>query len=234
MPGLHIARHAGLRHATLMAVLVWLHAGATADDDAGWQLRHSDETTGTQVYLRERGLEVPEFRAVTRLPVRLSALVAVLLDSERMPEWVYRNRQVALVEGRGPMQGVSQVIIAMPWPLHDREAIVAWQLAQDAQTGVVTIEGRSAPDKLAPDARWVRMPSFESRWRFAPLADGAVDVRFEGHGDPGGSLALPLLRTFVDAAVWQAPLYTVNALRERVTRAEYREATLPFIREPAR
>ncbi len=218
----------------LLALLAWPQSAAAADDEAGWQLRHSDEITGTQVYLRARGPDVPAFRAVARMPVRLSALVAVLLDSERMPEWVYRSRHVTPVERSGPTQGVSQVIIAMPWPLADREAIVAWQLTQDADTGVVTIEGHSAPDKLAPAARWVRMPSFESRWRFTALPDGAVEVRFEGHGDPGGSLAHPLLRIFVDAAVWQAPLNTVNALREVATRIPYRDAVLPFIREPAR
>ncbi|MDH5539485.1 MAG: hypothetical protein OEY03_08785, partial [Rhizobacter sp.] len=67
---------------------------ARADDDAGWQLRHTDEATGTRVYLRDRGDEAPEFRAITRMPARLSTLVAVLLDTEHMPDWVYRTRRV--------------------------------------------------------------------------------------------------------------------------------------------
>ncbi|OGA98408.1 MAG: hypothetical protein A3E25_09290 [Burkholderiales bacterium RIFCSPHIGHO2_12_FULL_69_20] len=54
-----------------------------------------------------------------------------------------------------------------------------------------------------------------------------------GPRDPGGSLASPLLRGFVVAAIWEAPLQTVNALRHIVQRPEYRDAVLPFITEPA-
>ena len=77
------------------------------------------------------------------------------------------------------------------------------------------------------------MPSFESRWRLTPLPGGLVDVLFEGHGDPGGNLALAPLREFVNQSVWQAPWHTVNALREIVQRPEFSLAVLPFIAEPA-
>jgi hypothetical protein len=214
--------------------MLGLHPAAGADDDALWQLRHTDASTGTRVYLRGRGDLVPEFRAIAVMPTRLSALVAVLLDTDAMPQWVYRTRRVVRVEASAPTQGVSQVITAMPWPLSDREAIVEWRLTQDADTGVVLLEGRGAPDRLPPSQGLVRMPSFESRWRFAPLAEGRVEVLFEGHGDLGGNLALPALRAFVDAALWEAPLQTVNALRQMVERDEYRHASLAFVREPQR
>ena len=217
----------------MLASLMLMPLGARSGSDAPWQLRARDEASGAEVYLRTRGSEVNEFRAETRLRVRLSALVAVLLDNERMPAWVYRARQVRTLESHGPLQGLTQVIVGMPWPLQDREAIVAWQLMQDADSGTVTFEGRSASDAVPLDARYVRMPSFVSRWRFTPRAEGWVDVRFEGLGDPGGSLSFPLLRAFVNAAVWEAPLKTVVALREVVVRPEYRDSVLPFIREAA-
>jgi hypothetical protein len=232
----YLIPHAGRRRARQWAawlVLILHQATAHTDEAAGWRLRHTDETTGTRVYLRDRGDAAPEFRAVTRMAVRLSTLVAVLLDTDRMPEWVYRTRQVTRLGRLEPTKGVSQVITAMPWPLRDREAVVAWHMAQEPRSGTVTIEGRSAKTGLPQKEDWVRMPSFESRWRFEPLADGQVEVRFEGFGDPGGSLALPLLREFVNAAVWEAPLLTVNALRQMVVRDEYRRAVFPFIREPA-
>ncbi len=209
--------------------LVWAVAGLAAAQDAPWRLHLTDESTGTQVFLRERGTELPAFRATTRIDARVASLVAVLLDTDAMPEWVYRTRRVLRIEAASPTQGVSQVITAMPWPLLDREAIVAWTLKQDPATCAVDIEGRSAPERLPPTTGLVRMPSFASRWTFTPAGPGVVDVSFEGHGDPGGNLAGPLLRSFLAGAVQDAPLQTVNALRAMVARPAYRDARLPFI-----
>ena len=220
----------------------WHPAAAQTDAAPGppWQWRYTDPDRGTQVWLQDRGDLPPAFRASTRVKCRLSSLVALLLDRSAMPEWVYRTRSVRSLHQEGPTQGVSMVVTAMPWPLDDREAVVSWQLFQSPTTGVVTIRGghvepAGQPWLPAPAPGRVRMPSFGSQWTFAPVAGapGEVDVRFDGHGDPGGNLALPVLREFVHAAIWEAPLQTVNALRQMVQRPAYRDAVLPFIAEPA-
>jgi len=126
------------------------------------------------------------------------------------------------------------VITSMPWPLLDRESIVAWQLQQDPRTLAVTLMGTSMPDKLPPNPMRVRMPRFESRWELTPQPGGFIDIVFEGHGNPGGSLTFPLLRDFVNQAMWQGPWSTINALRDMVQRPEYRDTSLPFVLEPAR
>ena len=232
------ARTSGRRWLLLAAVLP--AAAALAQPESPWLLRHADPDTGTQVWLRDRGDQAPAFRASTRVAARLSSLAALLLDSERLPAWVYRTRSVQQLQQDSAQQGVSLVVTAMPWPLDDRESVVAWRLQQSASTLVITLSGRGVepagqPWLPEPAPGRVRMPSFASQWVFAPVAGsaGQVDVVFEGHGDPGGSLASPLLRGFVVAAIWEAPLQTVNALRHMVQRPEYRDAVLPFITEPA-
>lgn len=233
-----------LRGLVLLALLAgtspWRLALAQAPADAApWQWRVTDTDSGTQVWLQDRGDLPPAFRATTRIQARLSSLVALLLDRSAMPEWVYRTASVQLLHQDGPQQGVSLVVTAMPWPLDDREAVVSWQLRQSPANAVVSLSDHSVEPagqpwlpEVAPGR--VRMPSFGSQWVFAPVAGapGEVDVRFEGHGDPGGNLALPLLRSFVHGAIWQAPLQTVNALRKLVQRPAYRDAVLPFITEP--
>lgn len=210
-----------------------LGALAADGDVADWRLRHHDELTDTRVYVRERADGTPAFRAVTRMRARLSALTAVVMDAPRMHEWVYRTASAQRLEKDGPTRGVSLVVTAMPWPLWDREAIVSWALTQDPATGAVTLAGHSTPDRLPPPVHRVRMPSFESRWRFVPLEQGEVEVSFEGHADLGGNLAWPPLRAFVAASAWEAPLYTIDGLRRMVQRPIYQSAQLPFIREPA-
>lgn len=220
--------------ACCLAVLLGLVPPAAAQDDSGWQLRQEDEASATRVWLRDRPDGVPAFRATTVIDARLSSLAAVLLDGTRTQDWVYRAKQSVPLRRDGPTRGTTLVISSMPFPLRDRESVVEWEMTQDPATLVVTMAGKSTDDAPPPDPDRVRMPTFESRWVFAPRADGRVDVRFEGVGDPGGNLGLPIIRAFVAAAIWEGPWYTIRALHEIVRQPPFPQATLPFIREPAR
>jgi hypothetical protein len=232
MPALRRLLAASLGRVAGASALLLAHAVVQADTQAPWLLRHTDEATGTQVFLRDAADGVPEFRAVTHMHARLSALAAALLDTRLMPDWVYRTRSVVNIDLVSATEGYTQVIVAMPWPFDDREAIVHWHLAQDPTSGTVTMRGTSAPDKLPADPAYVRMPAFESSWMFTPLPGGDVEVVFRGRGDPGGNLASPLLRSFVGSAAWKAPLHTVVRLRDVVARPEIASAVFAFIREP--
>ena len=221
----------------IAALLVAAIAPQTASSDEPgepWLLRHEDAATQTTVHTRNRADAPPQFRAVTRLKARLGALTALLLDTERMPQWVYRTSEARSLASSAPTSGVALVVTDMPWPLNDREAVVAWRLEQHASSSEVVMEGHSAPH-LAPVAPGrVRMPAFESRWRFVPLAAGEVEVTFEGQAELGGNLGHPLLRDFVRSAAWQAPLHTIEGLRRMVQQPPYRDAVLDFVREPVR
>lgn len=233
--GLSPARVRGRGLACALALAITAPAPAPAQEtDAAWRLRETDPAVPVAVFLRERPGAVPAFRATTVIEARLASLAAVLLDATRTQDWVYRVRRAELLHGDGPTRGVSLVITGMPFPLADREAVVAWEMTQDPQTLEVTLAGHAAPDAPPPHPERVRMPAFESRWTLAPRDDGRVDVVFEGLGDPGGSLDSPLLRHFVGAAAWEAPWHTVRALHEMVRRPEYAQARLDFIREPQR
>lgn len=231
-----IARVSGL--CRWLLGLAWgcvaLALSAAAQDTRPWQLVQEDPATDTRVWLRERDGGVPAFRAATVIDARLSSLAAVLLDETRTPDWVYRAREAVVLRADGPTRGVTRVVTDMPFPLTDRESVVAWEMVQDPQTLAVTLSGRDAPDAPPPDPARVRMPTFESRWVLTPRTDGRIDVLFEGVGDPGGVLSLPLLRRFLDAAIWQGPWQTIRALREIVRQPPFPQAVLPFVREPER
>jgi hypothetical protein len=225
MPRLHLAPILAMA----LCAPAWAGCG---DDDPGWMLRAEDAATGTQVYLHDRGAgQFPAFCAVARWPVRLHSLMAVLLDGERMPEWVYRARRVARLSTQGSSAGVTRVVTDMPWPLSDRDAVVAWRIVPRAG-GAVEIVGEAAPERFPVDPKIVRMPSFASSWRLTPVGGGEVEVRFEGYGNPGGVLDSPILRAFVASAVWQAPLETMIGLRAMVDRPAYRQACAPVLELP--
>ncbi len=206
-------------------------AGGPLEEAEGWHLRHVDETQGIEIYQRDRPDHMPEFLAVTRVTARLSTLVAVLRDVQAMPRWVYRTREVQVLDGSGGMRGLVRVLTAMPWPLNDREAIVEWQWRQDPVSGEVRLDSTRSAQRAAPMDGVVRMPQFNSQWRFLPQPGGVVEVRFTGHGHMGGNLGTEPLRSFVATAAWLAPLETMRGLREMIQLPGYQNARVPFIRE---
>jgi len=222
-------------HAWWAAVSVFLLVPAWAQQDTTtWHLQREDEATSTRVWAGERADGVPAFRATTVIDARLSTLAAVLLDTSRAPQWVYRLREATLLRTDGPTRGVTLVVTTLPFPLKDRESVVAWEVTQDPQSLAVTVACRPSPEGPPRHADRVRMAVFESRWVFSPRPDGRVDVLLEGLGDPGGNLALPGLRHFALAAVWEGPWHTLLALHRMVRQPPFPQAELPFIREPAR
>ncbi len=205
---------------------------APPDDESGWRQRWRDDEADISIWLRDRPDGLPEFLAETRVRTRLQTLVALLQDTAAMPRWVYRTREVQVLEAPDLTRGLVRVLTAMPWPLSDREAIVDWRLSQQDSSGEITLEGRSAPQRAAPLAGVVRMPQFASTWRFVPRAEGWVEVHFAGHGHLGGNLSWPPLQAFVNSAAWIAPFETVRGLQRMLVQPEYRDARVAGIREP--
>ncbi len=200
----------------------------------GWQLWREDAGTETRLWFRRRPDALPALRATTVIDAPLLALAAVLLDAEHAHEWVYATREARRLESDGPLRGVTLFITGMPWPLADREAVVAWNMAQDPETLVVTLTGHSAPGLRPVREDRVRMTAFDSLWQLRPRADGRVDVLFEGFADPGGSLSHAALRRLVAIAMLEGPWHTLGALREIVRRPVYAQDGLAGPRAPSR
>ena len=214
----------------LAAVSVLYLPLASAAED--WQLKVADKEAGIEVFSRVNEQGYPEFRGVTRVQSRLNAFVALFKDFDRMPEWAYRIRKAELLEVISEMESYTYIVNSLPLPLYDRDVIVHSTIAQDPRTLQVIFHSIGVPDFAPKDDRYVRMPVVESSWTFTPLADGMVEVVFQGHGDPGGSLSSVLLAWFVRLSISEAPYQTMLEMKKRVARPEYQAARYPFIREP--
>jgi hypothetical protein len=210
------------------ASLVW---AGPAETEAGWHLKATDESQAIEVYVRTRADRHREFLAITKVSARLSSVAAVLQDTKAMPRWLYRTREVQVLEAPEPTRGLLRVISNLPWPLADREAVIEWRMAQDEATGEVRLDGVAAGHRAPPIEGTVRMPELESHWRLKPLPGGVVEVRLSGFGHLGGNLNFPPLRAFMSTSIWQAPLESLKGLREMVQLPDYRQAQVPAVRE---
>ena len=197
-----------------------------------WSLRKQDQELGVAVWDRETPEGYREFRGVTRVRSRLSALVALFRDTERMPEWLYRTQHVETLSWVSELETYASTTISMPWPFRDRDAVLHVQLSQDPESFAVRLVASAAPDFMPEIDGYVRMPVVHSTWRFTPLTDGRVEVEFSGYADPGGQLSKGLLNRFQANLVWQSPYRSLRALHQVIADPRYQAASIPGLKDP--
>tara|TARA_R110002049_G_scaffold302667_1_gene495971 strand:- start:329 stop:1150 length:822 start_codon:yes stop_codon:yes gene_type:complete len=213
----------------LSTQLTW----AAAPDDSPWQDEIVDTDNDIIVQSRTLAGKYTEFRGSTRLRTSLSSLVSLLRDVEHIPAWAYRTLLAMQLESISPREAIVYSVATLDWPFRDRDMVVRTRLHQDPVTLTVTVTGEALPDYLPLNPDYVRVPYMHSSWEFAPLGDGVVEVRFQGHGDIGGSLSDGLGQWFANMIIGEAPHKTLLGLRRAVQQPRYQQAEVTIIREPS-
>lgn len=196
---------------------------------ADWSLaRHAE---GIKVWTRDvSGYPLREFRAETTVHSTLAGLVTLVMDTEQAATWIYRTRRVDILQRNNrDATFVVRMVTDFPWPLTDRDAVVAGRIFQ-AGDGTVHIISQSLQDDSTPDdPALVRMRDFYGNWTFRPLPDGRVHVTMQGRADPGGTLP----HAIVNLLIHDTPFQTLRGLRRVIGQPRYQQSVQPTIREPA-
>lgn len=198
---------------------------AAADD---WRLDKTDASHQIRIYTRAvPGSPLREFRGVMRVQTSLTALVALIEDTRSAAQWVHQCRALEIIERFSPDEMLLYMVNALPWPLQDRDSIVHSRLTQHPDSGEVTIAMSVRNDVFPLSDDMVRVTQMQGRWHFLPQPQGWVEVVYQVHADPGGSLPDWL----VNSVVVDVPYHTLRNMQQRVLQPEYQQARLPHVRD---
>lgn len=207
--------------------LLLLSGLAVADED--WSLAR--DSNNIKVWTRlEAGHPVRTFKATTVVKSTVTGLVALILDTGNASSWIYRIDRVEVLRRDDEKASfVVRVVTDFPWPLNDRDVVVAGQIVQDEKTGSVHISSHTpAKGQYAEFPGYVRMSDFDGQWLFRPLPGGLVEVTMIGRADPGGIIPA----SAVNLIIHETPYYTLKGLRKVIGDPRYQKAQLEQIREP--
>ncbi|MDH1441058.1 START domain-containing protein [Pseudomonas sp. GD03721] len=188
---------------------VLLCATAVQAGERQWRLEREEE--GVRVYLADvPGSKYKAYRGVVTINGDLAAVKAAQEDVEGSCTWVFSCQQQRLLATR---DDVSELYtrFAMPWPVKARDSVIQVTTRTDAD-GSVTRLLKALPDRLPEERDFVRVQRVDGQWQLKPLADGKVEVAYEAHTEPGGSVPSWLANSFVV----DAPLQTLQGLRAKV------------------
>ncbi len=176
------------------------------------------------------GYPIRGFKAQTVVRSSLGALVGLIMDTDNIQSWGYRMKRMDILRRDDQAQTfVLRALTDFPWPLADRDVILAGSIVQDPKTLVVSIASHSIQDPAYPPySDLVRMPDMEGLWEFKPLGKGLVEVTMVGRADPGGAIPSGV----VNLVIQETPYMTLRNLRKAIADPQYQRLRLPQIKEP--
>ncbi|HUE92404.1 START domain-containing protein [Pseudomonas sp.] len=188
----------------LLGALLML--GVAQVQAAQWRLVKDE--AGIRIYLQQiPGSNFQAFRGVTRIGTDMSRLLALQDDVGAACAWVHACSEQRLLKHEGNLSWVYSRFHT-PWPVQPRDSILQVTTTHDAD-GRVTRTLLGVADYLPPQSGFVRVSKVEGFWNLTPR-EGEIEVIYQVHSEPGGSVPAWLANSFVV----DAPFNTLQGLRQ--------------------
>jgi hypothetical protein len=192
----------------------WLVVGlmcasvSVAHAEGGWKLAKDED--GIQVYLKPiTGSSYKAYRGVTTIRTDLKTLRGLQENVAKACEWVHECEEQKLLKHEGATAWTYSKFNT-PWPVTPRDSVVK-VTTREAGSGALRRELEGVPGYIDEQDGFVRVSKVEGYWLFEPKPDGEVQVTYQVHTEPGGSVPSWLANKFVV----EAPFNTLLELRKR-------------------
>ncbi|WP_279305929.1 START domain-containing protein [Pokkaliibacter plantistimulans] len=212
-----------LRQVSSWLALILLCGISTARAEP-WTLWRT--TNNVTVQYRQDNQHRFNVRAETELTTSLAAFVAMLQDTEHASDWISQVKSVTLLQHDSDQEDVVKTRFKGTLLVHERWAVTRSILSQDSHQ-VLTLSIHNRYDPQASETG-IQIRYLQARWTLTPLANGKVQIRYQGSIDPDGMIPGWLVRQHG----LQVVLETFIHLRQQIKLPRYQHAHLPFITEP--
>jgi START domain len=193
------------RIAVLCGLTVLLATTAQAED---W-VTAKDES-GIKVSLSEvAGSQYKAYRGVTVMKTTVAKLRALQEDVVGACAWIHECKSQKLLKHEGD-QSWTYTQFNTPWPVTARDSVLHVTTVAGAD-GSLTRKLEGVPTYLPEEKGFVRVTQVQGFWKFVPKGADQVEVTYQVHTEPGGSVPSWLANKFVV----DAPFDTLKALKER-------------------
>lgn len=194
------------RMAVLCGMTVLLASAAAQAED--WQV--VKEQDGIKVSLSEvAGSKYKAYQGVTVMKTTMAKLRALQEDVSGACAWIHECKSQKLLKHEGD-KSWTYTQFNTPWPVKSRDSVLEVTTVEGTD-GSLTRNLKGVPKYLPEEPDYVRVTQVEGFWKFVPKGAGQVEVTYQVHTDPGGSVPSWLANKFVV----DAPFNTLKALKER-------------------
>lgn len=213
-----------MRLITITTALTLSALALTSFADHDWKLEK--DADGVQVYTRVvEGSPLKEFKGITHLNTSLSSIVALLDDRTVAPSWIKDTKESTLLNKIDDSVSIAYNVTAAPWPVKDRDLVIKSVMTQNPETLAVRIELSAEKEGKAEQKGRVRVTQMHGHWEFNPENNGSVQVIYQVHADPAGSLP----NWLINSLVVDMPFHTLKNMQTKVQEDKYQNAVLTSV-----
>jgi hypothetical protein len=195
-----------------------------ASGQNNWKL--SAEKEGIKIYTSMvTDSKIKAIKVECDLNATPSQLVALVMDVNTAPDWVYHVKSAKLVKQISPAELYYYSEVSLPWPAKNRDFVAHLTVGQNPDTKVVTIDGPAVPGFVPIKRGIVRIDNSIGKWIITPLGPDQLHVEYSIHVDPGGALPAWLVNVFAT----DAPLQIFRSLKSQLQKPAYKNTALAFV-----
>ncbi len=188
-----------------------------------WKLKK--ERKGIKVYTRAvEGSGFKQFKGITEVGAPLSSIIGVLMDIDSYTEWSPKTAEARVLEKEGDHRTIHYIKTNAPWPVSDRDGIYTMNVQKTGNK--VKVDVGCKPTYLPEVEGVVRIQETAGGWELTPLQNGKVEVKYQVHSEPGGSIPSWL----ANSSVVDIPYETLTNLKEQVKKSKYQNLSFQFLR----
>ncbi len=211
---------------SLFVLIALFCSSFTTLDNSNWTLGKT--SNGITVYTRAYPKsEYKEFKGVMTVQATMSCLLAVMKDVDNYPNWFFQCPEAHMIKTLSFKEGYNYMTYKVPWPLDSRDMVIHYWVNEDMSDKSVTIKTVGEPNYIAAKADWIRVQELNGFWKFTPKGNGMIEVVYQLHLEPNGSIPAWL----ANSTVVDAPYNSMLKMKDVIKQAKYSSAKIAEIVE---
>ena len=181
-------------------------------ENHNWQLQK--DKSGIKVYTREvEGSSFKEFKALTIIAnSRLTRVLDIIFDVKNYDRLFPDCSDQKMLIEISKYHNIQYLRVHTPWPVSDRDNVTELQAHFSKDSSSVQVCIKLLPDYIEKKEGLVRLREGNGFWKLKQLDNNRVEVIYQYHSNPGGSIPSWLANSFVI----KHPYKTLQNLKERV------------------
>jgi hypothetical protein len=182
--------------------LCLLLAGPVAAETR-WQL--VKEGHGIRIYTAVSGpRDFKSIKAVAVFEGTLEKFIAVVLDIENQPNWVYGTRRSAILKKVSNREILYYVETDLPWPASNRDAVIRTRVKENQADNLLSVTAVGEPRAYPTQDKLVRVPHFSATWQVRTVGKNKLSLTYLLDVNPGGSLPPWIVNLFVTKGPYES------------------------------
>lgn len=193
-------------------------------NDSDWKLEKDKNGIKVLTHIPENS-KLKEIRMTSIADATLSQAIAVLLDVEGYPNWIYNCESAKVIEHPKDNEVIYYSVTNAPWPIDDRDLVVHNKIFQNPKTKVVFSQSEAKADLLPKIIGRVRITDMFGLWKFTPIGTNKIKIEYYIKVDPAGKLPTWVVNMFIANGPYQSML----KFKDQLKKDKYKNVAIDFI-----